>query len=164
MLTDTQIRRAKRSDKPRKLFDARGLYLHVMPNGGRYWRFNYQVNGRQKTLALGVYPDVPLGKARARLQEARELLDDGIDPSTQKQSVGKTFETIAREWFAHWRTGRNERHAHYVIKRLEADIFPEIGLRPLSRLQRLRSETPSGRSNGAAPWTSPSGFYRTAAR
>lgn len=134
MLTDTQVRRAKPSDRPRKLFDARGLYLHVMPNGGRYWRFNYQFNGKQKTLALGVYPDVPLGKARARLQEARELLDDGIDPSTQKQSVGKTFEAVAREWFAHWRTGRNERHAHYVIKRLEADIFPEIGLRPLSEI------------------------------
>jgi hypothetical protein len=72
-----------------------------MPNGGGYWRFNYQFNGKQKALALGVYPDVPLGKARTRRQEALELLDDGIDPSTQKQGVGKTFEIVAREWFAH---------------------------------------------------------------
>ena len=91
MLTDTQIRRAKPSDSPRKLFDGRGLYLHVMPNGGRYWRFNYRSNGKQKTLALGVYPDVSLAKARARHEEAREQLADGIDPSTEKQTSGKTY-------------------------------------------------------------------------
>lgn len=134
MLTDTQIRNAKPSDRPRKLFDARGLYLHVMPNGGRYWRFNYRFNGKYKTLALGVYPDVSLAKARARLQEARQQLDDGIDPSVEKQTSGKTFETVAREWYAHWKAGRNERYAHYVIARLEADIFPEIGSRPLSEI------------------------------
>lgn len=134
MLTDTQIRNAKPSDRPRKLFDTRGLYLHVMPNGGRYWRFNYRFNGKYKTLALGVYPDVPLAKARARLQEARQQLDDGIDPSAEKQTSGKTFETVAREWYAHWKSGRNERYAHYVIARLEADIFPEIGSRPLTEI------------------------------
>jgi hypothetical protein len=96
MLTDAQVRGAKPSDSPRKLFDGRGLYLHVMPNGGRYWRFNYRFNGKHKTLALGVYPDLSLARARLRLQEARERLDDGVDPSIEKQTSGKTFESVAR--------------------------------------------------------------------
>ncbi len=74
MLTDTQVRSAKPSTRPLKLFDGRGLYLLVKPNGGRYWRYNYRFNGKGKTLALGVYPDVSLVKARARHQEARQLL------------------------------------------------------------------------------------------
>jgi hypothetical protein len=73
-LTDSQVRGATPSDRPWKLADSRGLYLQVMPNGGRYWRFNYQFDGKQKTLALGVYPDVSLAKARERLQAAREQL------------------------------------------------------------------------------------------
>jgi len=64
MLTDSQIRSAKPSDRPRKLTDARGLYLLLMPNGSRYWRFNYSYSGRSKTLAFGVYPDVSLVRAR----------------------------------------------------------------------------------------------------
>ncbi len=134
MLTDTQVRNAKPGERPRKLYDARGLYLHVMPHGGRWWRFNYRINGKSKTLSLGVYPDVSLAKARARHQEAREQLADGIDPSAAKRALGRDFETVAREWFAHWKLGRNERYAHYVIVRLEADVFPEIGVRPLSEL------------------------------
>jgi integrase len=135
MLTDAQVRAAKPSASPRKLFDARGLYLHVMPNGGRYWRFNFQINGRNKTLALGVYPDVSLAKARDRHQKARELLTEGVDPCLEKKATGKTFETVAREWHGHWKSSRHERHAHYVLKRLEADVFPEIGSRPLEDLQ-----------------------------
>jgi hypothetical protein len=75
-----------------------------------------------------------LGKARARHVEARQELEDGIDPSIKKQAAGKTFEVVAREWYSHWKTARNERHAHYVLKRLEADIFPEIGLLPLGEI------------------------------
>lgn len=134
MLTDTQVRSAKPSASARKLFDHGGLYLLVKPNGGRYWRYNYRFSGKEKTLALGVYPDVSLAKARTRHFEARQLLADGVDPSAEKQISGKTFETVAREWYAHWMTGRNERHAHYVLKRLEADVFPEIGARPVSEL------------------------------
>ena len=115
MLTDTQVRNAKPAERPRKLYDARGLYLHVMPHGGRWWRFNYRINGKSKTLSLGVYPDVSLAKARARHQEAREQLADGIDPSAAKRALGRDFETVGREWFAHWKLGRNERYAHYVI-------------------------------------------------
>jgi integrase len=135
MLTDAQVRGAKASGSPRKLFDERGLYLHVMPNGGKYWRFNYRFKGKHKTLALGVYPDVPLAKARARHQEAREQLAEKIDPCLVKQISGKTFEDVAREWHGHWKASRHQRHAHYVLARLEADVFPEIGDQPLEDLQ-----------------------------
>lgn len=134
MLTDSQIRNARPSDRPRKLADSRGLYLHLMPNGGRYWRFDYRFNGKRKTLALGVYPDTSLAKARARHLEARERLADGADPAAAKQALSEDFETVARQWFARWKTGRNERHTVYVIRRLEADVFPEIGSRHLSDL------------------------------
>ena len=134
MLTDSQIRNARPSDRPRKLADSRGLYLHLMPNGGRYWRFDYRFNGKRKTLALGVYPDTSLAKARARHLEARERLADGADPAAAKPVLSEDFETVARQWFARWKTGRNERHTVYVIRRLEADVFPEIGSRPLSDL------------------------------
>jgi integrase len=133
MLTDTQIRSAKPSVRPRKLSDSGGLHLLVATTGGRYWRYSYRFLGKQKTLALGTYPDVSLTQARDRHFNARQLLAKGIDPSAEKQNSGKTFETVAREWHAHWMGGgRHERHAHYVLKRLEADIFPEIGALPLS--------------------------------
>lgn len=127
MLTDSAIRSAKRAERPRKLSDGGGLYLLVAPNGGRYWRYNYRYAGKQKTLALGVYPDVGLAKARERHWEARRLLADGIDPGAERKTASKTFEEVAREWHAHWKSNRHERHAHYVLKRLEADVFPRIG-------------------------------------
>lgn len=98
MLTDQQLCEIKPSAHPRKLFDARGLYLHVMLQGSRYWRYNYRFNGKQKTLALGVYPDVSLEKARACHQEARCLLADGIEPpSIRRQISGKSFGVAAHE-------------------------------------------------------------------
>lgn len=133
MLNDTLIRSAKSTTRPRKLSDTGGLHLLVAPNGGRYWRFSYRFRGKQKTLALGVYPDVGLAKARVRHREARELLADGMDPSAEKES-SKTFETAAREWHARWKANRHSRHAHYVLKRLEADVFPKIGSLPLSEI------------------------------
>ncbi len=134
MLTDSQIRSAKPSDRPRRLQDSRGLYLQVMPNGGRYWRFNYRFGVKQKTLSLGIYPDVSLAKARERLQAARERLADGIDPAAEKQATSKSFESVAKEWYQRWKAGRNERHTVYVLRRLEADVFPQIGARPVSGL------------------------------
>jgi hypothetical protein len=97
MLSDTQIRSLESLRSPRKLFDGRGLYLLVASNGGRYWRYNYRIDGKFKALALGIYPDVPLAKARARHQLARQLLADGIDPSVVKRAAGKRFEAAALE-------------------------------------------------------------------
>jgi len=134
MISEARVRAAKPAQKTYRLTDARGLYLQVTPTGGRYWRFNYRFDGKQKTLALGTYPDVPLAKARERLEEARRLLADGEDPSAVKQAISQDFETVARAWLAHWRTGRSERYVGYVIARLEGDIFPDIGSRPISEL------------------------------
>ena len=130
MLTDTQVRAAKPSASPRRMSDQHGLYLQVDPRGGRYWRFNYRFHGRQKTLALGVYPDVSLAKARRRLKEARELLADGTDPSARRKEASKTFEAVAREWHARWSAQLRGRYGHYVLKRLEVDVFPWIGAQP----------------------------------
>jgi integrase len=127
MLTDTQLRNVRPSDSPRRLSDGGGLYLQIDPSGGRYWRFNYRFGGKQKTLALGVYPDVSLAKARSRLQQAREQIADGADPSVKKRAHGKTFEVVAREWYERWASDRNGRHAQYVLRRLEVDVFPRIG-------------------------------------
>jgi integrase len=134
MLTETQVRNAKPSDRTRKIFDNRGLYLQVMPNGGRYWRFDFVFNDKRKTLALGVYPDVSLATARRRHQDARERLAEGMDPVVEKPKPDKTFEEVARDWFSYWKAGRNERHAVYVLRRLEADVFPKIGARTLQDL------------------------------
>ena len=134
MLTDTKVRAARATENPYKLADSRGLYLQVNPNGGRYWRFNYRFNGKQKTLALGTYPDVPLARARERHYEARRELAEGIDPGAAKQAVSRDFETVARAWLAHWRPGRSERYVDYVVTRLEGDVFPDIGARPVAEL------------------------------
>jgi hypothetical protein len=87
MLTETRVRRVKPRRRARKLCDSGGLYVLVVHTGGRYWRYNYRFNGKQKTLALGTYPDVSLEKARARHQAARRLLAAGVDPSVQRRAL-----------------------------------------------------------------------------
>lgn len=134
MLTDSLIRSAKSQDRPRKRADSRGLYLHAMPGGGKYWRFDYRFNAKRRTLALGVYPDVPLVRARERHHEARRLLADGVDPGAVKQATSRDFEAVARAWLAHWRPGCSERYVGYVKARLEADVFPAVGFRPVAEL------------------------------
>jgi len=126
-LTDSLIRSAKADGKPVKLSDGGGLYLMVMPQGGKYWRYAYRFAGKQKTLALGTFPDIRLALARERHLAARRQLAEGIDPGAEKQSKGLSFETVAHRWHKHWAVNKTERHAAYVLKRLEADIFPEIG-------------------------------------
>lgn len=132
MLTDTQLRGLKPSDRARKLSDGGGLYLQVAPSGGRYWRYNYRFGGKQKTLALGVYPDVSLAQARERHHDARKQLAAGVDPSADRRTSGMTFESVARDWHEHWKTGRSTGYAHYVLKRLEDDIFPDLGRLPVA--------------------------------
>lgn len=100
-LSDIQIRR---TNKPGKYADGRGLFLQVAPNGGKYWRYAYRFGEKQKTLALGTYPDIGLAKAREWHQEARTRLAQGVDPSAHKQTVkarkANTFEALAADWLA----------------------------------------------------------------
>jgi len=95
MLTELQVRGARSLRHQWKLSDGGGLYLLVAPNGGRYWRYNYRFDGKLKTLALGIFPDVPLANARVRHQAARQLLAEGIDPAAMKKLFGSRF---ALEW------------------------------------------------------------------
>ena len=103
-LSETAIRQAKSESKPIKMFDGRGLYLLVNPNGSRGWRFKYRIDGREKLISFGIYPDVPLKLARDRREAARQQLAAGIDPGAKRKAErvaqGDTFEAIAREWLA----------------------------------------------------------------
>lgn len=139
-LSDTSIRNAKPGAKPVRLFDGGGLYLEIAPSGGKLWRLKYRIAGKEKRLAVGVYPDVGLKLARLRRDEARELIAQGIDPSAAKQAAkasqaaAEGFETVAREWFETQRGEWVASHADKIIRRLERDVFPWIGKRPISEL------------------------------
>ena len=132
-LTNTTIRNAKPGEKTSKLYDERGLYLEVSPNGGKWWRLKYRFKGKEKRLSLGVYPDVSLKIARERRDESRKLLADDIDPSEHRkakkaaQGGGNSFEVVAREWFAKHSQNWTPDHGVRIIRRFERDIFPWIG-------------------------------------
>lgn len=105
-LNDLAIRRAKPTAKAQKLFDGGGLYLHVHPNGSRYWRLKYRHGGKEKLLALGVYPQVGLKAARQRCEEARRLIAQGIDPARQRERSADTFDALAGRWLAQYAPAR----------------------------------------------------------
>jgi len=134
-LSDVAVRNSKATDKPRKLSDERGLYL-LVTKAGKYWRFDYRHDGRRRTLAVGVYPDVTLAQARERRDQARALLANGADPSavkqTRKAATENSFEAVAREWHAKFSPGWVPHHADKIIKRFEREVFPWIGNRPIA--------------------------------
>ena len=140
-LTAVQIRKAKPDNRVQKLFDGGGLYLEVRPDGAKYWRMKYYFSGKERRLAIGVYPDVSLAMARESRDEARKLLADGIDPSEHKrqsraqaaEASANTFKTVAEDWL--------ERiHRHEVVeshfkrnrRRLELYAYPKLGSRPIN--------------------------------
>lgn len=120
--------------------DGQGLYLEVTEAGGKYWRMKYRHGGKEKRLALGVYPDVSLAHARKARDQARESLAKGDDPAQLKREAkltramndANTFELVARQWHAHWKGPKSPRHVDYVLRRLEADVFPALGGRPVA--------------------------------
>lgn len=139
-LTDTKIRALELKDTPFKVFDERGLFLLVTPTGGKWWRFKYRCHGKEKQLSLGTYPDVPLKLARKRRDDAREQVASGIDPgehrkaqkTAQTDRFANSFEVVAREWFGKYSKTWAKNHGPRVIRRLERDVFPYIGARPIS--------------------------------
>lgn len=141
-LTDTAVRNAKPGEKSIRLFDGGGLYLEVAPSGGKWWRLKYRHGGKEKRLSLGVYPDVSLKDARARRDEARKLLADGVDPSENRKATkaakveraANSFEVIAREWFAKKSPGWAESNSDKIMQRLEKDAFPWLGSRPIAEI------------------------------
>ncbi|PTR16500.1 uncharacterized protein DUF4102 [Nitrosospira sp. Nsp2] len=155
-LTNTAILNAKPGLKPFKLVDERGLFLLVTPSGGRWWRFRYKSDGKEKLLSLGIYPDILLasrtlkdeetGKtrkikgARELRNKARELLAQGVDPdedrkaqkATKQTRAAHSFEVVARERYAKYGSSWSQAHGERIIRRFERDVFPWIGGHPVS--------------------------------
>ena len=139
-LSDITVRKSKVESKAYKLSDGGGMYLEVMPNGSKYWRLKYRFEGKEKKLALGVYPDVSLALARERRQDARKLLANGIDPSENKKAVKaakfdkseNSFEVVAREWLASHMANKAASHREKVVRRFELYIFPWLGSKPIA--------------------------------
>lgn len=141
-LSDTAVRNAKPATKPAKLFDERGLFLIVTPAGGKWWRFRYSFDGKEKLLSLGTYPDVSLASARGKRDEARAVLASGADPGEQRKAAKatraglaeNTFEVIGREWYVKTAATLAESTKEKLLTRLEGDVFPWIGARPIASI------------------------------
>lgn len=161
-LTDSAIKNAKpgmtpagkRTDKPYKMGDSGGLYVEVTPTGAKWFRLKYRFAGKEKRLSLGVYPDTPLAGrkdkktsewikgARDKRDEARQQLAEGIDPGEIRKAMkaakadraANSFEVVAREWFAKRSTAWADNHGGRILNRLERDIFPWIGGRPIAEI------------------------------
>jgi len=142
-LTDTQIRKAKVIDKAYRMGDVGGLYLLITPAGGKLWRWKYRHDKEEKLMSFGKYPDVSLVLARERHAEARKLLATGIDPMAQRKvektaqmaSSVSSFQSVASLWMEHWQNGKSPRHVDYVKRRMEADILPCLGARPIAEIE-----------------------------
>jgi integrase len=148
-LTELEVKKAKGTDKQQKKADGSGMYLLVHPNGGKYWRMDYRFAGKQKTLALGVYPDVSLSEARERREQARKLLANGADPSVVKQDTKQaihralqvanenSFATLAAEFHKvkspMWTPG----HAKQWMANMEKYALPVIGSRPIAAIEPM---------------------------
>ena len=142
-LSDPAVKKAKPTDKPYKLTDGKGLYVLVNA-AGKYWRMDYRFMGKRKTLALGVYPDVSLSRAREKHTEARQLIADGIDPGAARKhrkqadmaASANSFEIVAREWHAMKLAKKwTQSTADKTMTQLEAYIFPELGHLPIASVK-----------------------------
>lgn len=137
-LSDMKVRSAKPGPKNYKLADGGGLYLLVKTDGGKYWRYDYRFHDRARTMALGVYPDVPMKAARDKHKAARQLLAAGQDPMAKRKAdklnaradAHADFEAVAREmWAKKLVAGRSPAYVHSILAKLEKDVFPWIGRR-----------------------------------
>jgi integrase len=137
---DITFRNAKPKEKAYKIAVEKGLFMHITPQGNKYWRLKYRFGGKEKLLALGVYDDVTLAKARDKRDEARRLLADGIDPGEHRkvmkqvadERAANSFEVIAREWFSKYSLTWVKSHADRILQRFERDIFPWVGNKPIT--------------------------------
>lgn len=152
-LSDLQVSKAKPQAKETKLFDGGGLFLLVSPQKvgsdgkplpvSKLWRFKYRFGGKEKLLSFGSYPQVSLSDARQRREDARKLLANGVDPgeikkaqkSAQVEAAANTFEAVAREWHANSKPNWSDNHAERLLKRLEQDVFPFIGNKPITDIK-----------------------------
>ena len=138
MLNDTKVRTVKSRVKAFKLSDERGLFLLVTPAGGRLWRLKYRVQGREKLISLGAYPDVTLKRAREKRDAARKLLADGVDPSVQRQAeraaLAQSFEGVGKEWLELQTKSLAPETISILSSRLDSALYPYIGSRPIAAI------------------------------
>lgn len=141
-ITDMKVQKAKPQEKPVSLFDGGGLYLLITPSGGKLWRFKYRFNNKENKLAFGSYPEVSLVDARKRRDEARQQLAQGIDPRAVKKAKEQaiaadkeTFEIVAREWHTAFTSSWAPRHAATILSRLNHDLIPWLGSRPINEIK-----------------------------
>ncbi|MGA2253511.1 MAG: integrase arm-type DNA-binding domain-containing protein [Thermoguttaceae bacterium] len=142
MLKDITARNAKPKGKTYRLFDGGGLYLEVSPAGSKYWRLKYRFAGKDKRLALGVYPTVSLAEARDRRDKARKEISSGNDPGELKREAKRraklrsenTFEAVAREWYESRKHKWVTSYSRSMMVRLEKNMFPKLGHRPIAEI------------------------------
>ena len=143
-LNAKQCEKAKYGKDPSKMFDGKGLYLHLHPKGGKYWRYKYKspTRGKEDVFSIGVYPEISLAEAREKHKVAHKMVTDGIDPKEQEKDfanqrrieASNTFEVIAREWHTHKLAEWSNTNAETILNRLEKDVFPHIGSMPIKKI------------------------------
>jgi hypothetical protein len=142
-LSDIQVKNVKPALKDAKLFDGGGLFLLVTPSGGKLWQFKYRFEGKEKKLSFGSYPAITLADARQRRNDAKKLLANGVDPGEMKKSLKQakvaleenSFEIVAREWFTKFSGQWTPGHAVTIMSRLERDVFPWLGQKPVGEIK-----------------------------
>ena len=140
-LSDIKIKNAKPRDKDYKLSDEKGLFLLIKPAGGKYWRFKYRVDGKEKLMALGIYPETSLALARTKRDEARTLIANDVDPMANKKAVKaarisaceNSFEIVANEWLSK-RGKKSKGGDQRLINLLTKDLLPWLGPRPIEEI------------------------------
>jgi len=139
-LTDAAVRSAKPKEKPYKLADERGLFLLVNTSGSKYWRLKFRVDGKEKLLSFGTYPEVRLREARERRDEAKKLMAAGVDPAENRKAqkaarveeVSNSFEVLCREWLIQRSDTVEPAQTAKTLARMEKDVFPWLGRRPIA--------------------------------
>jgi len=134
-LTDKQIKAAKPKEKTYRISDEKGLYLEITNKGQKYWRYKYRFQGKEKRLAIGVYPNVTLKEARLAHEKARIQLHEGVDPSVNKKALKanseqddqNAFKVVAREWLRTRMLDKSEGHIKRVARAIEDDLIPKLG-------------------------------------
>lgn len=141
-LTATAVKNAKPAKRQKKLYDRKGLYIIIAPNGGKWWRFKYRFNGKEKLLSLGTYPEISLQDAREARDQARRLVAKGTDPSEHRKSSRlaaraleeESFELIAREWLKRQEGVWAQSTSDKALRRFELYIFPWLGSKPIAEI------------------------------
>ncbi len=140
MLSDIKIKSLKPKDKSYNVTDEKGLSIEISPQGGRWWRFKYRFDGKQKRLSLGIYPEVSLKQARERRDEFRRQIADGIDPAEARKALKhsrgehNSFEAVAREWHSKQKHTWSDDHADRTLTRLEKNVFPWMGTKIVNEI------------------------------